>query len=68
LVKPFLLTKRSAGIGKQCLKTENFGRTYANGIVVLAEGLDMFKPGVIVIGWRIIPSGNLFFTKRNFVR
>jgi hypothetical protein len=61
-VKPFLFTKRTAGIGKQCLINYNWG--CANGIVVLAEGLDVFRLGAIATGGRMIPSGNLSFVKR----
>jgi hypothetical protein len=43
------------------------GCAYTNGIVVLAEGLDMFRLGPIAAGGRMIPSGNLSFTKINLV-
>jgi hypothetical protein len=39
-----------AGTGKTSLKDINLGYTYANGFVVLAEGLDKFKQGAIATG------------------
>jgi hypothetical protein len=33
----------------------------------MAEGLDMFKLGAVATGGRMIPSGNLRFTKRTLV-
>jgi hypothetical protein len=56
-----------AGISKICLTNHNLGYAYTNGIVVLAEGLDMFRLGPIAFGGRMIPSGNLFFTKRTLL-
>jgi hypothetical protein len=38
----------------------NWGSAYTNGIVVLAESLDMFRLGAIAAGGRMITSGNLF--------
>jgi hypothetical protein len=66
-VKPFLYTKHIAGIGKQCLINSNWGCAYTNGIVVLAEGLDMFRLEPIAPGGRMIPSSNLSFAKRTLV-
>jgi hypothetical protein len=34
--------------------------------VVLAEGLDMFRPGAVTTGGNMNPSGNLFLTKIAF--
>jgi hypothetical protein len=56
-----------AGIDKQSLINYNYGCAYANGIVVLAEGLVMFSVGAIASGGRMIPSGNLSFSKRTLV-
>jgi hypothetical protein len=56
-----------AGIGKLCLTNYNLGYAFANGIFVLAEGLDVFRPDPIATVWRMIPSGNLSFTKRTLV-
>jgi hypothetical protein len=55
--------KRIARIGKQSCINCNWGCAYANGIVVLAEGLDMFRPGDITTAGRMIPLDNLFFAK-----
>jgi hypothetical protein len=55
--KLFLRTKRTAGIGKQC--PINCGYSYANGTVVLAEGLDIFRVWALTIAARMIPSSNL---------
>jgi hypothetical protein len=52
-MKPFLLKKRIAGTGKQSLMSSNWTCTYANGFVVLAEGLDMFRQGAITIGGKL---------------
>jgi hypothetical protein len=41
-----------AGTGKQSLVNHNWGRAYANVFVVLAEGLDIFRPGAIATGGR----------------
>jgi len=49
-MKPFLRKKRIAGTGKQSLMNSNWRYTYANGFVVLAEGLDMFRLGAIATG------------------
>jgi hypothetical protein len=38
----------------------SLGYAYVNGIVVSAEGLDMFRQGATATGGRMIPSGNLF--------
>jgi hypothetical protein len=67
LARPFLRTKRIAAIGKLCLINCNLGCAYANRIVVLAEGLDMFRLGAIATVGRMIPSGNFSFTKRTLV-
>jgi hypothetical protein len=68
VIEPFHLTKRIAGIGKQNLMNYNWGYAYvyASGIVVLGEVLDMIRLWPIAVGWRIIPSRNLSFTKNNF--
>jgi hypothetical protein len=66
-VKPFLRSERILvdRIGK-----ENSGAiagdrlSYANGFAFLTEGLDTFRPGVIVTGGKMNPSGNLSFTKK----
>jgi hypothetical protein len=38
---------------------------YINGIVVLTEGLDMFRLGAVAAGGRMTPSCILSFAKRN---
>jgi hypothetical protein len=43
------------------------GCAYANGVFVMAEGLDMFKLGASATGGTMIPSGNLSFMKRTLV-
>jgi hypothetical protein len=40
----------------------------SNGIVVLADGLDMFRLGSVATSGRMIPSGKLFFVKKTLVR
>jgi hypothetical protein len=45
----------------------NWGCVYASGIFIVAEGLDMFKLEAIATDRRMIPSGNLSFTKRTLV-
>jgi hypothetical protein len=45
----------------------NWIYVYANGIFVLAEGLDMFGLGPIVSGGRKTPSEILSFEERNLV-
>jgi hypothetical protein len=62
-LKPFLRTKRIAGIDKPCLINCNLGYAYTNGILVLSEGLDMFRPEAVATGGWMMPSGNLSFTK-----
>jgi hypothetical protein len=49
------------------LKYSNWGYAYANGIVVLAEGLDMFRLRAIATGGKVNPTGNLSFTKTTLV-
>jgi hypothetical protein len=39
----------------------------ANGFVVLAEGLDVFRRGAVATGGNMNPSGNLSCTKRTLV-
>jgi hypothetical protein len=44
----------------------NWGFAYTNGVVVLAEGFDVFRPGVITTGWNmncqtVCPYENTFF-------
>jgi hypothetical protein len=58
--------KYIAGTGKQSLINCNWGCAYANRIVVLAQGLDMFRLGAIAHDGRMIPSGNLPFSEKNF--
>jgi hypothetical protein len=41
----------------------NRGYAYANGFVVLAEGLDLFRLWRVATGGKINLSGNLFFMK-----
>jgi hypothetical protein len=48
--KSFLRTKRIVGSGKEKLKYSNWGYAYINGIVVLAEGLNVFRLGAIATG------------------
>jgi hypothetical protein len=67
LIKPFLRTKRIAGIGKQSLINYDWGYACADGIVVLAEGLGMFRLGPIATGRRMITSSILSFAKRNWL-
>jgi hypothetical protein len=45
----------------------NWGCAYANGFVVLAEDLDMFRLGATAAGGRMSPPGNLCFMKINLV-
>jgi hypothetical protein len=45
----------------------NWQCAYANRIVVLAEGLDVFRLWAIVTGGRMIPSDNFSFAKRTSV-
>jgi hypothetical protein len=45
----------------------NCGCAYNNRIVVLAEDLDTFGLRVVAAGGRMLPSGNLSFTKRTLV-
>jgi hypothetical protein len=61
--------KRIAGIGKGTIvrPTVTGGIAYANGFVVLAEGLDMFRLGAVATGGNMNLSGNLSFTKINLV-
>jgi hypothetical protein len=47
--KPFLHTKRIAGIGEQRLVNYNWGCAYTNRILVLVEGLDMFRLGLLLL-------------------
>jgi hypothetical protein len=56
LGKPFLRSKRIAGIGKRCLTNYNLKYAYTNRISVLAEGLGMFRPGPLLASGRIIPQ------------
>jgi hypothetical protein len=45
----------------------HFQYAYAEGIVVAAEGRDMFTLGAIANGWRLIPSGKFpLGKKKNF--
>jgi hypothetical protein len=44
----------------------NWGCTYAKVIIVLAEGLDTFRPGPTA-GGRMIPPDNMSFAKRILV-
>jgi hypothetical protein len=48
---------RIAGTGKQSLMKSNWRFAYANGFVVLAEGLYMFRLGAVT-GGNINPSRN----------
>jgi hypothetical protein len=43
------------------------GYAYANGIDIFDKGLDTFRIEAIETGGRMIPSGNLSFTKRILV-
>jgi hypothetical protein len=56
------------GIGKQNVKHSSWGYAYANGFVVWAEGLDMFRLGAVAVGGNMNPSGNLTFTKTTWVK
>jgi hypothetical protein len=48
-VKPFLRTKRTAGIGKQSLVNYNWGCAYGNGIVVwLLKALTCSDEGLLL--------------------
>jgi hypothetical protein len=49
---------RIAGTGKQSLMKSNWGCVYANGFVVLSEGLYMFRLGAVVTGGNINQSRN----------
>jgi hypothetical protein len=42
----------------------NWGYTYSNGFVVLAEDFDMFRLGDIATGGLMILSGSLFFIRK----
>jgi hypothetical protein len=57
-----------AGIGKGTICTITEGNAYAEGFVVLTEGLDMFRVGATATGGNMDPSGNLFFTERSLLR
>jgi hypothetical protein len=59
--------KCTAAVDKESLKHSNWGYAYANGFVVLSEGLHMFNLRAIATGANIDPSGNLSTTKRTFV-
>jgi hypothetical protein len=50
--------KHVAGIGKQTLMDYNWGCAYANGLVVLVEGIDVFRLGTVAFGEKMNPSGN----------
>jgi hypothetical protein len=58
--------KRTAEIGKWCLKNCNWEHAFAN-IIVLAQRIDLFRLGIIAIGDRLFSLGNLSFAKRTLV-
>jgi hypothetical protein len=62
-IKPFLRTKIIGGICKQSFINCNWGCAYANGFVVLAEGLGVIKLEGIATGGRMIPSDTWSFAK-----
>jgi hypothetical protein len=64
-MRPFLRTKRIAGNGKRCL-TQKLVHAYANGIVVLAEGLHMFRLGAIATDGMMIPIRKFVLHEKNF--
>jgi hypothetical protein len=66
ILKPFLLTEGFEGTVKQSLMDRRYA--YTNGFVVSAEGLDVFRLGVIATGGNINSSGNLSFVKEILVR
>jgi hypothetical protein len=45
----------------------NWGNAYVNGCVVLAEGLDMYRPLAIATEEKMNPLGKLSFTKITLV-
>jgi hypothetical protein len=49
------------------VKYSNWGYAYANGFVVLGEGLDMLILGAIATGGKMFPSANLSFMKRTLL-
>jgi hypothetical protein len=59
-VKAFPLTNRIA-------EKTNWGRAYANGLVVVAEVLNVSIQRDVAAGGRRLPSGNLYFAKRTLV-
>jgi hypothetical protein len=59
-------TKRIVGTGKQFLREYNWGFAYVDGIVALADGLDVFRLRVIAL-WEGLPPDNLSFAKRTLV-
>jgi hypothetical protein len=62
--KPFLRTKRTAGIGEHCLSLwPGLWLRWRFFFFALAEVLDMFRLGVVAIGGTRLPSGNLSFAK-----
>jgi hypothetical protein len=59
--------KRIGAIGKQSFMNCNWGYAYAEGFVVLAEGLYMLRLGANCTCGKMNQSGNLSFTKRALV-
>jgi hypothetical protein len=49
------------------LNNSNRGYVYADGFVVLAEGLYRFTLGAVATDGKMNPSGNLSFIKRTSV-
>jgi hypothetical protein len=66
ILKPFLLTEGFEGIVRQSIMDRRYA--YTNGFVVSAEGLDVFRLGVIATGGKMNSSGNLSFVKETLVR
>jgi hypothetical protein len=58
--------KHIAGSGKRCLISYNWECSYANGIIVVAEGIDIPRLGAIATGGRIISSGNFSLFEKDF--
>jgi hypothetical protein len=53
--------------GKRYFINCNWGYAADNGSGVLMEGLNLFRLGTSAAGGKMMPSGNLFFTKGTLI-
>jgi hypothetical protein len=59
-------TKHIAGVGKESFLNCSWECAKAK-VVVLADGLGVFRPEAVTGGGKMIPSGNMSFHKRTLI-